>query len=171
MPDQTLSPVDELRQVLGGVHFKVRAQEVGWIDRVGDGVAYLRGASSVRYAELLETADGRTALAFDIRPDEVGVLFLHSAEGVRAGDEMRLTGRVASTLVGPELLGRVVGPLGTPHDGGPHIASKIRWPVERPAPGVVDRIPVHEPLHTGTKTIDALLPIGRGQRELILGDG
>jgi F-type H+-transporting ATPase subunit alpha len=83
---------------------------------------------------------------------------------------MRLTEQVASTLVGPELLGRVVDPLGRSHDGGPPVASQIRWPIEREAPGVTDRVPVHEPLHTGTKTIDALLPIGRGQRELILGD-
>lgn len=170
MPDQLLSLRNELRHKLGDVHWQVRQQEVGWIDRVGDGVAYLRGAQSVRYAELLESADGLTALAFDIRRDEVGVLFLDAADRIRAGDEMRLTGRVASTLVGPELLGRVVGPLGETHDGRPPIASQIRWPVERPAPGVIDRVPVHEPLHTGTKTIDALLPIGRGQRELILGD-
>jgi F0F1-type ATP synthase alpha subunit len=97
MPDQTLSLVDELRRALGGVHWQVRQQEVGWIDRVGDGVAYLRGARSVRYAELLETADGRTALAFDIQPQEVGALFLDPADRIRAGDEMRLTGRVAST--------------------------------------------------------------------------
>jgi F-type H+-transporting ATPase subunit alpha len=161
---------DGLRKKLGGVHWQVRQQDVGWIDRVGDGVAYLRGARSVRYAELLETADGRSALAFDVRTEEVGVLFLDSVDGIRAGDEMRLTGRVASTLVGPELLGRVVGPLGQTQDGGRPIASQLRWPVERPAPGVVDRVPVREPLHTGTKTIDALLPIGRGQRELILGD-
>ncbi|MBI3862872.1 MAG: hypothetical protein HY290_13360 [Planctomycetia bacterium] len=90
----------ELRKALDGLHWKVRQQEVGWIDRVGDGVAFLRGARSVRFAELLESTDGRSALAFDIRPDEVGVLFLDSADGVRAGDEMRLTGRVASTLVG-----------------------------------------------------------------------
>jgi F-type H+-transporting ATPase subunit alpha len=170
MSSGALALAGELRQALGNVHWQVRQQEVGWIDRIGDGIAFLRGARTVRYAELLETADGRSALAFDIRPNEVGVLFLDSVAGIRAGDEMRLTGRVASTLVGPELLGRVVGPLGETHDGGPKLAGLVRWPVERPAPGVVDRVPVHEPLHTGTKTIDALLPIGRGQRELILGD-
>ncbi len=170
MPDPTPSFQDDLRQALRNVHWKVRQQEIGWVVRSGDGVAYLRGLPSVRYAELLESSKGVRALAFDLRPDEVGVLFLDPAEHVSAGDEMRLTGRVASTRVGFELLGRVVGPLGRPHDGGPPIASNLFWPMEREAPGVIDRIPVHEPLHTGTKTIDALLPIGRGQRELILGD-
>src|SRR5579859_1539184 len=170
MPDPILALQDDLRQTLGTVHWKVRQREVGWVVRTGDGVAYLRGAPSVRYAELLESSHGIRALAFDLRRDEVGVLFLDASERISAGDEMRLTGRVASTLVGPELLGRVVGLLGHPHDGGPPIASKLRWPMERRAPSVVDRVPVHEPLHTGTKTIDALLPIGRGQRELILGD-
>jgi len=170
MPDQTLPLTDDLRQLLGNVHWKVRQREVGWVVRTGDGVGYLRGAPSVRYAELLESSKGVRALAFDLRRDGVGVLFLDPAERVSAGDEMRLTGQVASTRVGPELLGRVVGPLGRPHDGGPPITSTLHWPMERPAPSVVDRVPVHEPLHTGTKTIDALLPIGRGQRELILGD-
>jgi F-type H+-transporting ATPase subunit alpha len=159
-----------LRNALGNIHWSVRQQEVGWIVRVGDGVAYLRGVPSVCYGELLERSDGLTALAFDIRPQEVGVLFLDPAEHVAAGDEMRPTGRLASVVVGHELLGRVVDSLGRPMDGGLAISSKIRWPVEREAPGVVDRTPVHEPLHTGTKTIDAMLAIGRGQRELILGD-
>jgi F-type H+-transporting ATPase subunit alpha len=159
-----------LRQALGNIHWSVRQQEVGWIVRVGDGVAYLHGAPSVCYGELLERSDGLTAVAFDIRRQEVGVLFLDPAEHVAAGDEMRATGRLASVVVGHELLGRVVDSLGRPLDNGPAISSKIRWPVEREAPGVVDRMPVHEPLHTGTKTIDAMLAIGRGQRELILGD-
>ncbi|MGE5194405.1 MAG: F0F1 ATP synthase subunit alpha, partial [Deltaproteobacteria bacterium] len=170
MPDQAPSLQDDLRQTLGNVHWKVRQREIGWVVRSGDGVAYLGGLPSVRYGELLESSKGVRALAFDLRPDEVGVLFLDPYEQISAGDEMRLTGRVASTRVGFELLGRVVGPLGRPHDGGPPIASNQFWPMEREAPGVVDRVPVHEPLHTGTKTIDALLPIGRGQRELILGD-
>lgn len=159
-----------LRQALGNVHWSVLREEVGWIARVGDGVAYLHGAPSVAYGELLERSDGLTALAFDIRPQEVGVLFLDPADHVAAGDEMRPTGRLASVIVGHDLLGRVVDTLGRPMDDGPAISSKIRAPVECEAPGVVDRIPVHEPLHTGTKAIDAMLAIGRGQRELILGD-
>ena len=130
--------------------------------RVGDGVAYVRGVPSVRYGELLERGDGLTALAFDLRPHEVGVLFLDPSEHVAAGDELRATGRVASVPVGDELLGRVVDALGRPLDGGPPLRSADVWPVEREAPGVIDRQPVREPLHTGIKVIDALLPLGRG---------
>ena len=128
------------------------------------------GVPSVHYGELLERADGLTGLAFDIRTHDVGVLFLDPSEHVSAGDELRATGRVASVVVGDELLGRVVDTLGRPLDGGTPIRSRTYRPVEREAPGVVDRQPVREPMHTGIKVIDALLPLGRGQRELILGD-
>ena len=148
----------------------MRRHEAGWIVRAGDGVAYLRGCPSVRYGELLERGDGLTALAFDLRPKEIGVLFLDRSEHVAAGDELRATGRVASVAVSDELLGRVVDALGRPLDGGPPIRSSNYAPVEREAPGVIDRQPVREPMHTGTKVIDTLLPLGRGQRELILGN-
>lgn len=160
----------ELRQRLGAIRWQVRHHEIGWVARVGDGVAYVRGLPSVRLGELLERSDGLTALAFDLRPREVGVLFLDAAEHVSAGDELRATGRVASVGVGEELLGRVLDALGRPLDGGPPLRSKSFRAVEQEAPGVVMRQPVREPLHTGTKVIDALLPLGRGQRELILGD-
>ncbi len=152
------------------IHWAVRHREVGWVVRVGDGVAYLRGVSSVRYGELLARADGLTALAFDLRPQEVGVLFLDPSEHVCAGDVLETTGRVASVIVGDELLGRIVDALGRPLDEGGPVRAQTFWPVERDAPGVIDRQPVHEPLHTGIKVIDGLLPLGRGQRELILGD-
>jgi F-type H+/Na+-transporting ATPase subunit alpha len=100
----------------------------------------------------------------------VGIVFLDSSEHVSAGEELRVTGRVASVPVGEELLGRVVDVLGRPLDGQPPSRTTIAWPVEREAPGVAERLPVQEPLHTDTKVIDALLPLGRGQRELILGD-
>src|SRR5436190_13944451 len=165
---------ESLRQQLRGrleqVGWEVRRREVGHVVRVGDGVAYLRGMPSVRYGELLECRDGLSALAFDLRPKEVGALFLGPAAQVAAGDEVRLTGRVASVPVGNGLLGRVVDPLGSPLDGSGPLRSEAVWPIEREAPGVADRQPVTEPLLTGTKVIDALLPIGRGQRELILGD-
>jgi F-type H+-transporting ATPase subunit alpha len=125
---------------------------------------------SVKYGELLESAGGLPALAFDLRATEVGALFLGPAARVAAGDEVRLTGRVASVPVGAGLLGRVIDPLGAPLDGGGPLRLEAVWPVEREAPGVIDRQPVTEPLLTGTAVIDALLPIGRGQRELILGD-
>ncbi len=159
-----------LQDAMQKIRWAVREREVGWVVRVGDGIAYLHGVPSVRFGELVERADGLTGLAFDLRAEEVGVLFLDPSEHVAAGDEMRATGRVASVPVGMELLGRVLDTLGRPLDHGPDLDSCKRWPVEREAPGVIDRMPVHEPLHTGTKMIDGLLPIGRGQRELILGD-
>jgi F-type H+-transporting ATPase subunit alpha len=170
MADSALQMREELRDRLAKIHWQVRHREVGWVVQVGDGVAYLRGAPSVRYGELLEGANGLTALAFDLRPQEVSVLFLDPSEKVGAGDELRATGRVASVVVGDELLGRVVDALGRPLDGGLPLRSRTWWPVEREPPGVIDRQPVREPLHTGLKVIDGLLPLGRGQRELILGD-
>jgi F-type H+/Na+-transporting ATPase subunit alpha len=159
-----------LRERLAAIRWQVRHHEAGWVTRVGDGVAYLRGVPSVRYGELLRRRDGLTALAFDLRPREVGVLFLDRSEHVSAGDEMLATGLVASVPVGEELIGRVVDALGRPLDDGPPLRCKAVWPVEWRAPGVIDRQPVREPLHTGLKVIDSLLPLGRGQRELILGD-
>jgi F-type H+-transporting ATPase subunit alpha len=160
----------DVRTRLDAVCWRVRHREVGWIERVGDGVAYARGVPSVRYGELLEHDDGLSALAFDLRPVEVGLLFLDPSGHVSAGDEVRATGRVASVTVGEDLLGRVVDALGRPLDQGPPLRGRTVRPVEREALGVIDRMPVHEPLHTGSTVIDALLPLGRGQRELILGD-
>jgi F-type H+-transporting ATPase subunit alpha len=159
-----------LHERLDTIHWAVRRHEAGWVVRAGDGVAYLRGAPTVRYGELLQRGDGLTALAFDLRPREVGVLFLDPSHHVSAGDEMRATGRVASVPVGEALLGRVIDALGRPLDDGPPVRCRHVAPVEREAPGVADRQPVREPLHTGLKVIDSLLPLGRGQRELILGD-
>jgi F-type H+-transporting ATPase subunit alpha len=163
---------NDVRQTVDAVHWQVRHREVGWIDRVGDGVAYARGVRSVRYGELLEHGDGHglTALAFDLRPREVGLLFIDPSRQVSAGDLVHATGQVASMAVGEELLGRVVDALGRPLDDGPPLRTRARSPVEREAPGVIDRMPVREPMHTGIKVIDALLPLGCGQRELILGD-
>jgi F-type H+-transporting ATPase subunit alpha len=161
---------EQVRGALGSVHWRVRHYEVGRVVGVGDGVGRVMGAASVRYGELLERSDGLTGLAFDLRPRDVGVLFLDPSAHVSAGDELRATGRVASVAVGEELLGRVVDALGRPLDGGPPIRSATRRPVEVGAPGVADRAPVREPMHTGVKVIDSLLPLGRGQRELILGD-
>jgi F-type H+-transporting ATPase subunit alpha len=160
----------EVQRTLESFHWRVRRYEVGCVIRAGDGVGRVRGVSSVRFGELLERSDGLTGLAFDLRPREVGVLFLDTAGDIAAGDEFHATGRVASVAVGDELLGRVVDALGRPLDNGPPITSPRYRAVENPAPGVTDRVPVREPMHTGTKVIDALLPLGRGQRELILGD-
>lgn len=160
----------QLRQQLSGIDWQVRRYEAGWIVRVGDGVAYLSGVPSIRYGELLRRSDGLTALAYDLRPHEVGVLFLDRSEEASAGDEMQATGQVASVPVGQELLGRMIDALGRPLDEGPRPQCQNAWPVEREAPSVIERQPVREPLHTGLKVVDSLLPLGRGQRELILGD-
>jgi F-type H+-transporting ATPase subunit alpha len=166
--------LDRLREAVGErlarVRGAVREQEVGWVVRVGDGVAYVRGLPSVRYGELLEHGEGLQALAFDLQEHEVGVLFLDPSAHVAAGNELRATGRVASVPVGAELLGRVVDAVGRPLDGLPPPRTNERWPIEREAPAVRDRQPVREPLQTGTCVLDALLTLGRGQRELILGD-
>jgi F-type H+-transporting ATPase subunit alpha len=161
---------EQVRTALDGMDWRVRHYEMGRVVSVGDGVGRVRGVSSLRYGELLERSDGLTGLAFDLRPHDVGVLFLDPSDHVAAGDELRATGRVASVAVGDELLGRIVDALGRPLDGGPPVRSGTHRPVEDEAPGVIDRLPVREPLHTGIKVIDALLPLGRGQRELILGD-
>lgn len=168
--DQLGAIRDAAAKELDQIHWDVRHQEEGRVIRVGDGVAHVQGLPSARYGELVRTAGGTTGMAFDIRRDELGVLFLDSSDAVSAGDEILSTGRVASVLVGDELLGRVVDVLGRPLDGDVPIHSTEYRPMEQEAPGVADRLPVHEPLHTGTKLIDALLPIGRGQRELLLGD-
>jgi F-type H+-transporting ATPase subunit alpha len=170
MSEYGLQLARQIKQALDDVNWRVRHREVGRVVSVGDGVAYVSGVPSVRYGELLERVDGLTGLAFDLQQHLVGVLFLDHAEHVSAGDELRPTGRTASVLVGEELLGRMIDALGRPLDEGPPLRSPVAWPVEREAPGVIERQPVSEPLHTGIKVLDALLPLGRGQRELIIGD-
>jgi F-type H+/Na+-transporting ATPase subunit alpha len=160
----------QVRVALESVHWTVRHHEVGNVVSAGDGVGRVRGLPSVRFGELLEHPNGARGLAFDLRPHEIGVLFLDPSDQISAGDELRATGLVASVPVGDELLGRVVGALGRTYDGGPPIRSRTYRPIESEPPGIIDRQPVREPLHTGVKVIDALLPLGRGQRELILGD-
>jgi F-type H+-transporting ATPase subunit alpha len=149
-------------------------KSVGVVTRVGDGVAWIYGLRDVGYAEMIEV-DGIhgqkvTAFALNLLEDEVGAVLLGEDQEVAAGARVRLTGQVLSVPVGPELVGRVVNPLGRPLDGKGEIKTKERGLIENPAPGVIDRKSVHEPLLTGIAAIDAMVPIGRGQRELIIGD-
>ncbi len=147
--------------------------EVGIVTRVGDGVAWIHGLSSAGFNEvvIIDTADGEVeAFVLNLMEDEIGAVLLGSDQGVAAGNRVRLKGQVLSVPVGPELLGRVVNPLGVALDGGPAIKTKQTGLVERPAVGVMGRKSVHEPLMTGIMAIDAMFPIGRGQRELIIGD-
>ncbi|MCX8048415.1 MAG: F0F1 ATP synthase subunit alpha [Methylohalobius sp.] len=145
-------------------------QEIGRVLSVERGVARLVGLPGVQAMEVVQCAGGASGIAMDLDPDGVGVVLLDSAHSVSAGERVRRTGRVLDTPVGEALLGRVVDPLGRPLDGKGPVVTARRWPVEREAPAILDRAPVEVPLQTGIKVIDALIPIGRGQRELILGD-
>src|SRR5581483_6133194 len=149
-------------------------QSAGVVTRVGDGVAWIYGLRSCGYAEMIEIDDiaggTTTAFALNLLEDEIGAVLLGEDDSVKAGAKVRLTGQILSVPVGPELIGRVIDPLGNPLDGKGPIKTKARGEIERPAPGVLTRKSVHEPVPTGVTAIDAMIPIGRGQRELIYGD-
>lgn len=162
-----------LRDAIANLEVEGKLESVGIVTRVGDGVAWVHGLTDAGYSEVLEieTKSGIIeAFALNLMEDEIGAVLLGSDQGVSAGDKVRLKGEVLSVPVGPELLGRVVNPLGEPLDGGPAINAKQRGSVEREAIGVMGRKHVHEPMMTGIVAIDAMFPIGRGQRELIIGD-
>ena len=145
-------------------------REVGVITNVATGIATISGLPGVGYEELVSFPGGLLGIAFNIDEDEIGVILLGDFQELHAGDEVQRTGRVMDVAVGDGLLGRVIGPLGNPLDGRGPINSDKRLPIERPAPPIMQRSPVTIPLQTGLKAIDALIPVGRGQRELILGD-
>jgi F-type H+-transporting ATPase subunit alpha len=149
---------------------QIDVREVGRVLEVGDGIARVYGLSSVMSGEMVEFPDGTIGLAFNLEENSVGIIILGNYLGIAEGDEVRSTGRLLSVPVGDELLGRVVDPLGNPLDGKGPIVTKQRRPMEIIAPGVAERQPVCEPLQTGLKAIDAMTPIGRGQRELVIGD-
>jgi F-type H+-transporting ATPase subunit alpha len=144
--------------------------EVGTVLQLGDGIARVYGLENAVAAELLELEHDVTGLAFNLEEDNVGVALFGEWERISEGDPVRRTGRVASVPVGEALIGRIVDPLGNPLDGAGQIESEERRPLEFKAPGVVDRQPVKEPVQTGLKAIDSMIPIGRGQRELVIGD-
>src|SRR3954466_2151818 len=144
--------------------------EVGSVLQVGDGIARVYGLENCLSAEMLELEHGVTGLAFNREEDNVGAALFGEWEHVEEGQPVKRTGRVASVPVGPELIGRIVDPLGNPVDGQGPLEAKERRPIEFKAPGVIQRQPVKEPVQTGIKAIDSMIPIGRGQRELIIGD-
>ncbi len=144
--------------------------EVGSVLQIGDGIARVYGLENAVALELLEFEHGVTGIALNLEEDNVGAALFGDWEHVKEGEPVRRTGRVASVPVGDELIGRIVDPLGSPIDGGPPITTTERRPLEFKAPGVIERQPVKEPLQTGLKAIDSMIPIGRGQRELIIGD-
>ncbi|KZZ83843.1 F0F1 ATP synthase subunit alpha [Bacillus sp. SJS] len=149
---------------------EIEVSDVGTVIQVGDGIARAHGLDNVMAGELVEFSNGVLGMAQNLEESNVGIVILGPYKEIREGDEVKRTGRIMEVPVGEALIGRVVNPLGQPVDGlGPIETTKTR-PIEGPAPGVMDRKSVHEPLQTGIKAIDALVPIGRGQRELIIGD-
>ena len=149
---------------------KIEQSETGTIILVGDGIARANGLEKVMANELVEFANGEYGMAMNLEENSVSIVMLGSDKGVREGDIVKRTGKVVSVPVGEALLGRVVNALGQPVDGkGPIDATETR-PIESPAPGIIERQPVNVPLQTGSKAIDSMIPIGRGQRELIIGD-
>jgi len=160
-----------LRQQLAGFKTEAQLEEVGTVLQVGDGIVRIYGLSSVQAGELIEFDNGLNGIVLNLEEDNVGAVLLGSSDGLKEGDNVKRTNRIASLNVGEGLLGRVVDTLGTPIDGkGPIQGQLYEMPIERKAPGVIYREPVAEPMQTGIKAIDAMIPIGRGQRELIIGD-
>jgi F-type H+-transporting ATPase subunit alpha len=159
-----------LREAREAFKPQLTPHEVGIVTNVSTGIATVTGLPSVGSEELVSFPGGLLGIAFNVDEDEIGVILLGEYQDLQAGDEVERTGRVMDVAVGDGLLGRVVDPLGRPLDGKGPIVSDKRLPVERPAPPIMDRAPVTVPLQTGLMAIDALIPIGRGQRELILGD-
>jgi F-type H+-transporting ATPase subunit alpha len=171
---QTLKP-SEISEVLlarlKGVDTSLQWEEVGTVLQASDGVVHLRGLANAEAGELLEFDNGVMAVVMNLEEDNVGAVLLGPTDLVREGMSVRRTGRIASVRVGESMVGRVVDPLGNPLDGLGEIGGElVDMPLERKAPGVIFRQPVNEPLQTGIKSIDAMIPIGRGQRELIIGD-
>ncbi len=159
-----------IRDQIGSYAVDVDVAEVGSIISLGDGIARIHGIENAMAGEMLEFPHGVMGIALNLEEESVGAVLLGEFEAIKEGDTVKRTGRIISVPVGPEMLGRVVNALGQPIDGKGPIAAKQFSPIERIAPGVVDRQPVKEPLQTGLKAIDAMVPIGRGQRELIIGD-
>ncbi len=160
-----------LRQQLAGFKSEAELEEVGTVLQIGDGIARVYGLTQVQSGELVEFENGLQGIVLNLEEDNVGVVLLGAYDEVKEGDTVRRTKKIASIQVGEGMLGRIVNTLGQPIDGkGPIAGTTYEMPIERKAPGVIYRQPVNEPLQTGIKAIDAMIPIGRGQRELVIGD-
>lgn len=159
-----------IKQQIENYQSDIQAYDVGTVIQVGDGIARIHGLEKAMAGELLEFPNGEIGMAFNLEEDNVGCVVLGRVTGIKEGDIVKRTGNIARVPVGEALIGRVVNPLGQPVDGRGPIETKEFRPIESPAPGVIDRKSVHEPLQTGLKAIDSMIPIGRGQRELIIGD-
>lgn len=159
-----------IKQQIEQYKSEIQVVDVGTVIQVGDGIARAHGLTNVMSGELLEFANGVMGMALNLEEDNVGIVILGPFTDIREGDQVKRTGRIMEVPVGEAMLGRVVNPLGQPLDGKGPIETKHFRAIESPAPGVIERKSVHEPLQTGIKAIDSMVPIGRGQRELIIGD-
>ncbi|MBN1252756.1 MAG: F0F1 ATP synthase subunit alpha [Bacteroidales bacterium] len=160
-----------LKKQLEGITTEVQLEEVGTVLQVGDGIARIYGLSKVKANEIIEFENGTKGIVLNLEEDNVGAVLLGPSEGIKEGETVKRTNNITSIEVGEGLLGRVINTIGEPIDGkGPIKGERYQMPLERKAPGVIFRQPVNEPLQTGIKAVDAMIPIGRGQRELIIGD-
>jgi F-type H+-transporting ATPase subunit alpha len=165
------SEISELiRQRIQNFEAKAEARDVGTIIALTDGICRIHGLNDVQYGEMIEFPGNTYGLALNLEQDSVGAVVLGDYKHISEGDKVKTTGRILEVPVGPELLGRVVNSLGMPIDGKGPITTKLTSPIEKVAPGVIDRQSVNQPVQTGLKSIDSMVPIGRGQRELIIGD-
>src|SRR5580693_8251972 len=162
--------LQEIEAQIAGAKATPARQNVGVIREIADGVAKVEGLSDAMLNEMLDLGHGITGLALDLDETEVGVIILGDYTRLEEGDEVRTTGKLLQVPVGRGLLGRVVNTLGEPIDGNGPVKSEVAYPVEKMAPGILRRRPVSQPVQTGIMPIDAMIPIGRGQRELIIGD-
>ncbi len=162
--------LQEIEAQISGVKTTVGRQNVGVVREIGDGVAKIEGLTDAMLNEMLDFGNGITGLALNLEETEVGAIILGDYTSIKEGQEVRTTGKLLQVPVGKELLGRVVNSLGQPVDGKGPIASTVSYPVEKIAPGIIKRRSVNQPLQTGIMAVDAMIPIGRGQRELIIGD-
>src|SRR5215471_8266860 len=160
----------EIEAEIAGVRATTAKQNVGVIREIGDGVAKIDGLTDAMLNEMIDLGHGITGLALNLEETEVGVIVLGDYTQLEEGDEARTTGKLLQVPVGKGLLGRVVNTLGEPVDGKGPVKSDVSYPVEKLAPGIIKRHPVDQPVQTGIMPIDAMIPIGRGQRELIIGD-
>ncbi len=159
-----------IQKQIEGFDTSIELKETGRVISVGDGIARIYGLENAMLSELLEFPGGLVGMVLNLEEDNVGAVLLGFDDKIKEGDEVKRTGRIMQVPIGPEMVGRVVNSLGEPIDGRGPIETKLFGPIERLAPGVIDRKSVHEPMQTGIKAIDGMIPIGRGQRELIIGD-
>lgn len=162
--------IQELKKHISEFHHEPKAEAIGTVLEVGDGVARVAGLSEVMTSEMVEFENGTLGVALNLEEGEAGIMLLGEMTDLKEGMTVKSTGKILSVPVGESVIGRVLSPLGVPIDGKGDIEAKAFYPVEKIAPGVITRQSVHQPLQTGIKAIDALIPIGRGQRELIIGD-